>query len=84
MKKRIDDFDEIDRLKEIYRRRIGDQELRIRSDFREFTDNITGAALLNRVRENLFTGPGFAFKLGFMAVTLLRKRLSERKATKRR
>jgi hypothetical protein len=79
MKKRNKEFDEFDLLKAKYKKRITDQELLIKSSFNQFTDNLTGVALLNKVKENLFSGSGFAFKLGFMAVSLLRKKLAERK-----
>lgn len=82
MKKRNDDFAEIELLKDRYRTRILDQELRIKSGFSVLTDNLSGAALLNRVRENLFSGSGLAFRLGFLAVTLMRKKLAERKRKK--
>ena len=54
----------------------------LRSSFSEITDNLTGAALLNKVRENLFSGSGFAFKLGFMAVNMLRNKLGQNKKKK--
>jgi hypothetical protein len=79
MRKKRNDFDEIEILKERYEHRILQQELKVRSSFKELSDNLTGVTLFNQVRENLFTGQGFAFKLGFMAVTLLRKRLALRK-----
>lgn len=79
MKKKNNDFDQIERLKESYRQRITQQEMKVRSSFGELSDNLTGVALFNRVRDNLFTGSGFAFKLGFMAVTLLRKKMAEKK-----
>jgi hypothetical protein len=82
MKKRNDEFDQIELLKERYQQRITTQELKIQSAFSELKDNLTGATLINKVKENLFTGSGFAFKLGFMAVTLLQKKLSERKKRK--
>jgi hypothetical protein len=79
MKKRNREFDELDLLKARYKKRILDQEILIKSSFNQFTDNLTGVALLNKVKDNLFTGSGFAFKLGFMAVSMLRKKLAERK-----
>jgi hypothetical protein len=79
MKKVNKDFLEIEILKERYKLRIMEQELKIKSGFNELTDNLTGVALLNKFKENLFSGSGFAFKLGFMVVTLLRDRLSRKK-----
>ena len=80
MEKRNKDFDEIEILKERYRYRILEQELKIKSGFSELSDNLTGASLLNKVRDNLFSGSGFAFKLGFMAVTLLKKKLAQKRS----
>jgi hypothetical protein len=82
MKKKNDDYDQIELLKERYQQRITQQENKIKISFDGLKDNLTGAALINKVRENLFTGSGFAFKLGFMAVTLLQKKLSQRKRKK--
>jgi len=76
------DFNDIDRLKERYQNRIIQQEQKIRSGFKDLGDNLTGVTLFNQVRDNLFTGQGFAFKLGFMAMTLFRRRLEQRKKKK--
>ena len=78
MEKKNSDFAQIDLLKERYRLRIQEQETRIKSSFSDITDNLTGVALFNKIRENLFGGSGFAFKLGIMAVTMLRKRLNRK------
>ncbi|NTV83218.1 MAG: hypothetical protein HGA23_02825 [Bacteroidales bacterium] len=78
MEKRNSEFAQIDLLKERYRHRIQEQETRIKSSFSDLSDNLTGVALFNKVKDNLFNGSGFAFKLGFMAVTMLRKRLNDR------
>ncbi len=82
MRSKRNDFDEIDRLKERYQHRILLQEQKIRTGFKDLGDNLTGVTLFNQVRDNLFTGQGFAFKLGFMAMTLLRRRLEQRKIKK--
>jgi len=82
MKKKNKGFHEIEILKEQQLARIREQEAKIKASFQELSDNLTGVALINKVKENLFTGSGFAFKLGFMAVTLLRKKLAERKRGK--
>jgi len=82
MKRKNNEFDQIDLLKKRYQQSIREQELKMKSSFSELSDNLTGVALFNRVKENLFTGSGFAFKLGFMAVTLLQKKLNERKLKK--
>lgn len=82
MKKRNRDFEEIDLLKRQMRSRINEQEAEIKSSLIELRDNITGAVLIEKVRNNLFSGSGLAFKLGFMAVTMLRKRLQGKPARK--
>jgi hypothetical protein len=79
MRKKKIDFLEIQILKKRHQKRILEQELKIKSSFSEITDNLTGVALLNKVRDNLFSGSGFAFKLGFMAVNMLRKRMNQNK-----
>jgi hypothetical protein len=76
------DFEEIEILKQKYLRRITNQENEMKTAFVEFRDHITGAALLKQVRENLFSGPGMAFRLGFMAVTMLKKRMKKKSGSK--
>lgn len=75
---KIREFEEIEILKEKYLQRIDVQENEIKSTFVELRDNITGAVLINKLKENLFGGPGLAFRLGFMAVTMLRQKLKNR------
>jgi len=82
MRKKNNDYLEIKILKERHQKRILEQEMKLRSSFNEITDNLTGAALISKVRDNLFSGSGFAFKLGFIAVNMLRKRLSQNKKQK--
>jgi hypothetical protein len=79
MKKVNKDFREIEILKERHRLRLLEQEIKIKASFSELTDNLTGVALLNKVKDNLFIGSGLAFKLGYMAVTLLRNKLSRKR-----
>jgi hypothetical protein len=79
MKKNNNDFQEIAILKERQKLRILQQELKIKSGFRELTDNLTGTALKNRIRENLLNNSGLAFKLGFMAVSLLSDRIRRKR-----
>jgi len=79
MRKKNNDFLEIQILKERHQKRILEQEMKIRSSFNELSDNLTGVTLFNKVRENLFNGSGFAFKLGFMAVNMLRNKLKSKK-----
>jgi len=79
MDKKNNEFAEIELLKDRYRERIIRQERKLRTSFGELSDNLTGVTLYNKVKENLFSGSGFAFKLGFMAVTLLRRKLDEKR-----
>ena len=79
MKKNNKDFEQIEILKERQRLRILEQEMKIKSGFKELGDNLTGAALISKVKENLFSGSGLAFKLGFMAVSLLSDQIRRRR-----
>lgn len=80
MKRKMNrDFEEIELLKNKYQIRIDDQEHAIKSTFNEFRDNLTGTPVLNKVKENLFSGSGLAFKLGFMAISLMRDRLNRKR-----
>lgn len=79
MRKNNKGFQEIELLKERQKFRILEQELKIKSSFRELTDNLTGTDIKNRIRENLFGGSGIAFKLGFMAVSLLTDRIRRKR-----
>jgi hypothetical protein len=79
MKKRNKDFLQIDILKEHQRLRILEQEMKLKSSLRELSDNLTGAELKNRIQDNLISGSGLAFKLGFMAVSLLTERFKRRR-----
>ena len=74
------EFEEIEVLKEKYQRRIRLQEESLKTSYTVLRDNLTGAALLNKIRENLFGGPGLAFRLGFMAVTLIRRRMKQKQS----
>jgi hypothetical protein len=79
MKKNKDTFQEIEWLKERQRLRISEQEARIRLSARELADNLTGVTLVRKIQENLFGGQGLAFRLGFMAVSLITDRLRKRR-----
>lgn len=74
------EFEEIEVLKDIYRKRIRAQEESLKTSFTGLRDNLTGAVLLNKIRENMFGGPGLAFRLGFMAVTLIRRRMKQKQS----
>jgi hypothetical protein len=79
MKKKNRDFPQIGMLKERQMIRILEQEMKLKSSLRELSDNLTGAKLKDRIQDNLFSGSGLAFKLGFMAVSLLTERFKRRR-----
>jgi hypothetical protein len=83
MKRKINrDFEEIEILKQKYLQRISDQEQVMKASFTEVRDNITGFSLLNKLKENLMGGSGLAFRLGFMAVSLIRSRMKAKSVKK--
>ncbi|HNQ83613.1 MAG TPA: hypothetical protein PLW31_14150 [Bacteroidales bacterium] len=73
------EYRDIERLKAFQLGRIRQQEQAIKLSFKEVRDNITGEALKEKLKENLFSGPGLAFKLGYITVTLLQERFSKTK-----
>ena len=73
------EYRDIERLKAFQLGRIRQQEQAIKLSFKEVRDNITGEALKEELKENLFSGPGLAFKLGYITVTLLQERFSKTK-----
>ena len=79
MKKNNRDFQEIELLKQRQKLRILDQERKIKSSLRDLSDNLTGAAIASRIRENMFSGQGLAFKLGFLAVSLISERIRRKR-----
>ena len=79
MKNKKTDFLDLEILKEKQRLRILEQELRIKSEFRELGDRLTGKNLRNTIEESLVSNSGLAFKLGFMAVNLILERVRNRK-----
>jgi hypothetical protein len=81
-RKKNRDFEEIEILKQKYLLRLADQEEEIKSSLIDLRDNITGVTVLSRVKDNLFSGSGLAFKLGVMAVTMLRKRMKQKTGRK--
>ena len=76
------DFEEIEILKQKYLHRITSQEQLIKSTLVDLRDNLTGVTLFNKVKENLFGGSGLAFRLGFMAVTMLKNRMKNKPGRK--
>lgn len=73
------DFEQIEILKERQKLRILQKELEIKSNLKDLSDNLTGVSIVNRLKENLFSGNGLAFKLGFMAVSLLTDRIKAKR-----
>lgn len=79
MKKDNKVFEQIDILKERQKLRILEQEKVIRSGMKDLSDNLTGAALMSKLKENLFGGSGLAIKLGFLAATLISERMKRKR-----
>jgi len=79
MKNKSKEFREIGILKERQKLRILQQEIEIKSGFKELTDNLTGASIKKRLQENLSGGSGLAFKLGFMAVSMIADRIRRKR-----
>jgi hypothetical protein len=77
-------FKDIEILKERLRLRILEQELKIKSEFRELGDRFTGQRLKNSIQENLLGNSGLAFKLGFMAVNLIAEGIRNRRNKRKR
>jgi hypothetical protein len=83
MKKNRHLFRDLEILKERQRLRILQQELKIRAEFQELGDRITGKNLRNTIGESLVSNSGLALKLGFMAVNLVMERIRSRNKKKR-
>ncbi len=79
MKRNKEIFQEIEILKERQRLRILEQEIKIKASARGLSDSITGAALVRKIQNNLFSGSGLAFRLGFMAVSLISDRMRKKR-----
>ena len=79
MKKNSIDFQQIQILQERHKLRILEQEMKIKSSFRELSDKLTGASIKKHLQENLFSGSGLAFKLGFLAISLLTDRFRRKR-----
>jgi len=79
MKKKNNSFEQIQILKERQNLRILEQELKIKDSFKEISGSLSGAAIRTRIKENLFSGSGLAFKLGYIAVTLLAARFRRKR-----
>jgi len=79
MKKQRTEFKDIDILKEKQKLRILEQEMRIRAGVRELGDRLAGRKLRQTIEEGIVGNSGLAFKLGFMAVSLIMSRARKRK-----
>jgi hypothetical protein len=79
MKNKSREFQEIEIMKERQKLRILQQEIEIKSGFKALTDNLTGASIKQRLQENLVGGSGLAFKLGFMAVSMIADRIRRKR-----
>jgi hypothetical protein len=73
---------DIEILKERQKLRILQQEMKIKSGFKELGDNLTGTSIKNRLKDNMFSGSGLAFKLGYMAVSIITEQIRRRKKKK--
>jgi len=79
MRKSKKEFEQIVILKERQKLRILEQEKVIRSGMKDLSDNLTGAALMSKLKENLFSGSGLAIKLGFVAATLISEQMKRKR-----
>jgi hypothetical protein len=79
MKKNNKDFQDIEILKARQKLLILEQELKIKSSFSKLSDNLTGTSIKNRIQENLIGGSGLAFKLGFLAVSIIAEQIRRRR-----
>jgi hypothetical protein len=79
MRKDRPEFKDIEVLKERQRLRILEQELKIKSELKDLGDRFTGQRLKTTIQENLMGNSGLAFKLGFMAVSLIMDRVRKRR-----
>jgi hypothetical protein len=79
MRKKNNEFLDIQLAKDLQYRRILEQERAIKNSFRELKANVTGESMKSRIQENMLSGSGLAFKLGFIAVTLLQERFRKKR-----
>jgi hypothetical protein len=82
MKKNNREFELIKILKERQKLRILEQEKILKSGMKELSDNLTGAALMSKLKENLVGGSGLAIKLGFLAASLVNEQLRRKRKRK--
>lgn len=72
------EYKDIEILKERQRLRILEQELKLKSEFRDLGEYFTAKKIQTSIQENLLGGSGIAFKLGFLAVNLIMDRMRNR------
>ena len=82
MKKNKPEYKDFEFLKDRQRLRILEQEMKLKEEFRELGDRFTGQRLKTTIQDNLLGNSGLAFKLGFMAVSLIADRIRNRKKKK--
>jgi hypothetical protein len=82
MKKNNREFEQITILKERQKLRILEQEKILKSGLKELGDNLTGAALMRKLKENLIGGSGLAIKLGFLAASIFNEQLRRKRKRK--
>jgi len=75
-------YRDIEFLKERQKLRILQQELTIRKSFRDLNNNLTGESIRNKLKENLFSGYGIAYRLGFLTIALLTDVLKRKRKKK--
>lgn len=82
MKKNSSEFEQIKILKERQKLRILEQEKILKSGMKELSNNLTGAALMSKLKENMFSGSGLAIKLGFLAASLISEQVRHKRRRK--
>lgn len=73
------DYQDIEILKERQRLRILEQEMKLKSDFRELASNLTFNAIKNRVIATLIDNSSLGVKLGISAISILSDRFRRKK-----
>jgi hypothetical protein len=79
MRKNNRDFQDIEILKERQRLRILEQEIKLKSDFKDLANNLTFNSIKNRVITNLIDNSSIGVKLGLTAISLLSEKLKRKR-----
>lgn len=79
MRKNSKEFEQIKILKERQKLRILEQEIKIKSNLKEFAENLATEALLKRFKSKFSGSSALAMKLGFMAASLFSGRLKHKR-----